>query len=206
MAVSFEQATQDIIAAGRWIDGQGFAPATAGNYSMRLHSGDVAVTVSGAHKGHLSPAQIMRVDLEGAALDEKKPSAETLLHTGLYQMYPGVHAILHTHSVPCVVLSRLLAGETELVLEGYELLKAFPGIETHETRVAVPIFENSQDIAALSLEVSACLKNIQNVPVYIIRGHGLYGWGKDMAEALRVIEAAEVLFSCELAMRQIRQG
>ena len=132
MAVSFEQATQDIIAAGRWIDGQGFAPATAGNYSMRLHSGDVAVTVSGAHKGHLSPAQIMRVDLEGAALDEKKPSAETLLHTGLYQMYPGVHAILHTHSVPDVVHvmanGRIIkSGPKELALEleekGYDWVK-----------------------------------------------------------------------------------
>ena len=42
-------------------------------------------------------------------------------------------------------------------------------------------------------------------PAYLIRGHGLYGWGRDIAEAERVIEAAEWLAACEVAERSMRR-
>ena len=33
---------------------------------------------------------------------------------------------------------------------------------------------------------------------YLIRGHGLYTWGKDMTETYRRLEAWEFLLDCEL--------
>ena len=91
---SLDQAAAEIIAIGRRLDTRGLAPATAGNYSMRLDDGSIAVTVSGAHKGRLSEAQVMRVNAGGASLDGKKPSAETLLHTMVYAVDPGAGAVL----------------------------------------------------------------------------------------------------------------
>jgi methylthioribulose-1-phosphate dehydratase len=38
----------------------------------------------------------------------------------------------------------------------------------------------------------------------MIRGHGLYGWGRSIAEAERVIEALEWLAEAELAERRFR--
>jgi methylthioribulose-1-phosphate dehydratase len=46
-AASFADAKRAIVAAGRRLDGKGWAPATAGNYSMRPDDGDFAITVSG---------------------------------------------------------------------------------------------------------------------------------------------------------------
>jgi methylthioribulose-1-phosphate dehydratase len=40
------------------------------------------------------------------------------------------------------------------------------------------------------------------IPAYLIRGHGLYGWGATMAEARRVVEATEFMISCELELRR----
>ena len=38
---------------------------------------------------------------------------------------------------------------------------------------------------------------------YLIDGHGLYAWGRDMAEARRHLEAFEFLLGCELELRKL---
>ena len=197
MSLSFEQAAQRIIKAGNRLDTMNFAPATSGNYSIRIGDNEMAITISGAHKGQLSPEQIMRVNLDGNPLEEKKPSAETLLHCQIYKKHPHISAILHTHSVANTVLSRVASCD-EIILDGYELLKAYPGIKTHETTIHLPVFENTQDMVALSDDVEKVLNEKPDTPAYVIRGHGIYGWGADMDEAERVIEATEFLLACEL--------
>jgi len=204
MGISLDEAIEAIIASGQRLDARGLAPATAGNYSVRLGDGRIAVTVSGRHKGRLGRDDVMLVDTDGIALEGKKPSAETALHTVVYRLYPQVNAVLHVHSVPVVALTRHLPGASEVVLRGYEMLKAFPGITTHEITVGIPIFENSQDIAALAREVERSGKT--QAPAYLIRGHGAYGWGKDLEEAERVIEGLEHLLSCEIEAIRLRTG
>src|SRR5581483_408308 len=154
MAISFAEAVEAILASGRRLDARGLAPATSGNYSVRLADGRIAVTVSGRHKGRLTRDDVMLVDADGNALEGKRPSAETALHTVIYRLFPGVDAVLHVHSVPVVALTRYLPEANGIRLAGYEMLKAFPGITTHETVVDVPIFENSQDVPTLADEVA----------------------------------------------------
>ncbi len=203
MTISFEKAVQDIIKAGNRLDRMNLAPATSGNYSIRTNDNEMAITVSGAHKGQLEPHQIMRADLDGKPLEDKKPSAETLLHSVLYKAYPDVNAILHTHSVACTVLTRL-SSDDALTLSGYEMLKAYRGVETHDVSVSLPIFDNTQDMVDLSARVESMLRAKPETPAYLIRNHGIYGWGKDMAEAERVIVATEMLLSCEMHIKQIK--
>lgn len=209
MVTPLDAAMEAIIASGRRLDARGLAPATSGNYSVRLGDGRIAVTVSGRHKGRLSRDDVMLVDSDGVALEDKKPSAETALHTVIYQLYPQVNAVLHVHSVPAVALTRHLPQASELALDDYEMLKAFPGITTHAMRVNIPIFENSQDIASLAREVAEKVgQRLRNgpaqAPAYLIRAHGAYGWGKDLEEAERVIEALEHLLSCEIEAIRLR--
>lgn len=194
----FDVAASAIIAAGSRLDRAGLAPATAGNYSVRLPDQTIALTVSGAHKGRLESGQVMRASPDGVALDGKRPSAETLLHCLIYAVDPTAGGVLHTHSVTGVVLSRALAGAQAIVLDGYELLKVFPGVETHATRVAIPLVENSQDMMAMA-ETLRPLLAAQDpiIPAFYIRGHGLYAWGRTLAEAENVVEAVEYLLACE---------
>ena len=56
-----------------------------------------------------------------------------------------------------------------------------------------PIFENSQDIARLAEQVEALLNRDPAVHGFLLRRHGLYTWGKDLAEAKRHIEILEFL-------------
>ncbi len=196
---------QEVIEAGQFLFAEGWSPATSSNYSARIDAQNLAITVSGKHKGRLKAGDIMVVDLQGNPVQSTlKSSAETLLHCVLYDWREDIGAVLHTHSVAATVLSRALAGKSELVLRDYELQKAFPGIDTHEGELRIPIFENTQDIDALSAESLAYLKQHPNTPAYLIRGHGLYTWGATMADTLRHIEAMEFLMACELKALSLR--
>lgn len=193
----FERYAERIIAASRDIYSRGWSPATSSNYSVRINDAACAITVSGRHKGELGLRDIMAVDLDGQPLMDRKPSAETLLHTQLYQREPGVGAVLHTHSVRATVLTMELPYLDTLVLQGYELLKAFTGITTHDTTVRIPVFDNTQDMVALAREVNARMDRDGTGVAYLIRGHGLYTWGDDLASCMRHLEALEFLLECE---------
>jgi methylthioribulose-1-phosphate dehydratase len=199
--MEWQAIAQSLIEAGGFLAAQGWAPATSGNYSARLADGTVAITASGRDKGQLTVDDIMVVDGDGKPLQTgQRSSAETLLHTSLYQAYPALGAVLHSHSIDCVTLSRWLLGRGQdgLVLTNYELLKAFPGITTHDGEVDIPIVANSQDMVALSRVVLDRLEALSMPVGYIIAGHGLYSWGATVAEARRTTEALEVLVSCAL--------
>lgn len=194
----------EIVAATRELSALGWTPATSSNFSMRLDDRHAAITVSGRDKGRLVASDIMVVDMAGKAVaTEHRPSAETLLHTQLYARYPDVGCVLHTHSHVQTVASRLYAAQGHVHLEGYELLKAFAGNQTHEMAVDVPVLANTQDMGELAEWVEALLDQ-QPMWGYLINGHGLYAWGKDMAEARRHLEAFEFLLSCELDLRRLQ--
>jgi len=192
-----------LIDVGRQVSAHGWVPATSGNFSALLDDDTIAITVSGCHKGHLNVADIMLVDMDGEPVDDRRPSAETLLHVWLYQWRDDIRAVLHTHSVRSTVLSRIADGE--VLLDGLEVLKAFDGIDTHETEIIIPVFPNDQNIARLAEQVGEYLIRHPEVPGYLIAGHGLYTWGTSISSALRHLEAFEFLFDCALEMRRLKQ-
>ncbi len=192
-----------LIDAGRFIDSKGWVPATSGNFSARLPDGNIAITVSGKHKGQLQLDDIMLIDSDANSLDGKKPSAETLLHTSLYKRFPAVQSVLHPHSINATLCSRLF--KSEIALEDYELLKALAGIDTHESRVVIPIFANDQNIPRLADQVEQYMDKHGAIYAYIIAAHGLYTWGGSVQETLRHLEALEFLFDCELRLHGCRR-
>lgn len=199
MAEEFEQRADELIRAGARLYELGLVPATSGNLSARLPGGELAITVSGRDKGRLRVEDIMRVDDRGRALDARRPSAETLLHTQIYRRFPEAAYVLHPHSPNATVLS--MALDDHLQLTGYELLKAFAGIDSHTATLTVPVFDNDQDIARLSEVVDRVLDGRDSVYGYLIRGHGYYTWGATPEEAMCYVEAFEFLFDCEWRRR-----
>ncbi|MGI0479623.1 methylthioribulose 1-phosphate dehydratase [Geminocystis sp. CENA526] len=204
-ALDLDFAIDSIIETANFLDSKGWTPATSSNFSQRLDDNYCAITVSGKHKGRLTPDDIMVVDLQGKPQDNKKPSAETLLHTTLYAKNSHIGSVLHTHSLNSTLLS-LLTENSAWRLEGYELLKAFNGISTHESSIELPIFANTQDIAFLAQQVLEYLD--KGIPCwgYLIRGHGVYTWGRDMEESLRHLESIEYLIQCELEIMRIKRN
>lgn len=202
MLPEFHQHADELIEAGRLLYSMGMVPATSGNFSAKLSDNNLLITVSGRNKGRLERGDIMLADARGNSLDGNMPSAETLLHVQIYDRFPDARCVMHPHSMNATLLS--LMAEGDIVLRDYEILKAFPGINTHECKVTVPVFANDQDMSRLSTAVETRMQDSEEVfHGYLIRGHGFYTWGNSVEDALRHVEALEFLFDCEMRRKEV---
>ena len=204
---NFLDRARQIAEAGRELAERGLTPATSSNFSMRLGPERAAITISGRDKGRLTERDIMVVDLAGKPVGtDARPSAETLLHTQLYARFPDCGAVLHTHSLAQTVASKLFARRGSIRFDNYELLKAFAGNSTHELPMDLPVYGNTQDMVALAAEIERDFDNGRAMHGYLIEGHGIYTWGRDMPETKRHLDAFEFLLQAELEILRLTGG
>jgi methylthioribulose-1-phosphate dehydratase len=202
----FKVSAEELADLARWAYRKGWAPGTSTNYSVRLPDAAVpavcAITSTGVDKEIIEPSDVLAVDRDGRPVNVHggKPSAETWLHLMLYETV-AAGAVLHTHSLPAALLSRLAADQGQLTLGGWELLKGLNGIATHACEVMLPIFPNSQDMRALAAQIKPRLRDAESCHGFLLAGHGLYAWGKDLREAKRHLEVFEFLLECEREVR-----
>lgn len=187
-----------LVALARHCHARGWSAATSGNFSIRVSELSFLITPSGFDKGLVGPEHLILVDEYGSPLDSGIPSAETLLHAQIYRRRPWVHCIAHTHSVSATMISRALAEEGRLTMTGFEIAKALSGVDSHEATVHLPIFANDQNIRRLADHIDVTIGGDPTIHGYLLVGHGLYTWGRDVTETRRHLEALEFLLDCSL--------
>ncbi len=197
----YEAAVDGLRRVGSYFFARGWSVGTSSNYSVVIGRNplELLVTASGKDKGNLARADFVRVAADGrpSLPGQPKSSAETLLHV-VAAARGDVGAVLHTHSVWATILSDRFFSQGGLEIEGYEMLKGLEGIRTHQSKLWVPIFDNTQDIPILAEQVQQHFVSADRPPFYgyLIRRHGLYTWGQTLDEARRHVEIFEFLFEC----------
>lgn len=192
----------ELLDAIKFFNLQGWSPATSTNYSVRTkNSSEYIISRSGVDKSKFTLDDLIMINPNGEVLVPfKQPgiksSAETEIHTHLYQKYPKVNCVLHTHSVLGTVLSYMHAKDKELKFEGFEIQKGLEGNITHDLISRLPIVPNSQVMSDIIKDMDQHLTEKPSIHGFLIAGHGLYTWGKDLATAKRHIETYEFLFNC----------
>jgi len=174
---------------------RGWMLGTSGNISAVVERDPLrlAITTSGVDKGALTAGEIVEIDQRGYVVGGSGlPSAEGSLHLAIVRAR-GAGAVLHTHSIWSTILSDATVGDG-LGIEGYEMLKGLGGVATHDHREWLPILENTQDWAAAAPQVERILAQHPKAHGFLIRRHGLYTWGRDLAGARRQMEVLEFLF------------
>lgn len=194
--LSFETAAAGVVEMARYAGSRGWVPATSGNFSVRMDDRLAAVTATGADKANLTNDQVIAAEISGAK--HPRASAEAPLHLVRYAADPRIGAIAHIHSLPATLLSRRHEDSGYLTLEGWELLKAFAGVKTHETAIQIPILPNDQDTDRLAALFEERSDPESLCPGYLIAGHGLYVWGAGVKDTLRHMEAFDFLLSARL--------
>jgi methylthioribulose-1-phosphate dehydratase len=193
---------------GRDFHARGWVLGTSGNFSTVISRDPLklVITASSVSKGDIRPSDVLTIGANGVltggsgksgksgklAKAVARPSAETALHVAVARSQ-GAGAVLHTHSVWSTILSELYGAERGLRFSGFEMLKGLEGVRSHEHSEWVPILENDQNIPALALRVEAALKEWPSIHGFLLRGHGLYTWGDDLAQARRHVEIFEFL-------------
>ena len=196
MSDKFAQTASGLAAIAADFYQRGWVLGTSGNLSAVVEREPLrlAITPSGADKGGLQTDQILLIDDRGSVISDHpaRPSDECPLHIRIAKER-GAGAVLHTHSVWSTMLSNLYFEDGGLAIEGYEMLKGLDGVKTHEHREWLPILENSQDMLELADRLADNLRQFPQAHGFLLRRHGLYTWGKDLAQAKRHVEILEFL-------------
>lgn len=205
-----KSACEKLMALGKDCYLRGWSLATSSNYSILISKSPplLLMTASGKDKGNLKNSDFVILEAETGSIiraglaDQKqdeplKKSAETDLHLVLAKDF-NAGAVIHTHSIWASLLSEKHAYKGKISFQGYEILKALHGVNTHEVEIDLPIFQNSQNIKVLADLVKSSKDRISHG--FLLQGHGLYTWGKSFEEAKTHLEALEFLL--ELKGRQ----
>jgi L-fuculose-phosphate aldolase len=91
--------------AGRTLYARGLLGPTDGNFSARVGARYLLCTPSGAHKGRLTPDELLKLTLDGRVVSApagRRPSSELKMHLAIYRLRPEVPCVVHAHP-PCAV-------------------------------------------------------------------------------------------------------
>lgn len=181
-----EQLKQAVYEANMELPRRGLVTYTWGNVSgLDRETRLMVIKPSGVSYEELTPDQLVVLKLDGSVVEGKlNPSSDTKTHLKLYNAFPELGGIVHTHSphavawaqagrdLPCygtthadyfygpVPCARSLTEEE--VREDYEADTGDVIVETFRERRISPVF----------------------VPAVLCRNHGSFTWGKDAAQAV----------------------
>jgi methylthioribulose-1-phosphate dehydratase len=187
-------AAGEIVDAARSFWSRGWALGTGGNFSVRIVRDPLRLALSPTHadKGRLEIDDVLEIDENGRVLRGRgQPSGESAIHLAIVRARDA-GAVFHTHSVWGTLASERFADQGGVTISGYEMLKGLGRVSTHEHAEWLPIVDNSQDVQHLARSIETLLERPE-LHGFLIRGHGLYTWGEDPAEARRHVEILEFL-------------
>jgi len=176
---------------------------TWGNVSgIDREQGLFVIKPSGIEYDKLTAADMVVVDLQGNKVEGAyNPSSDTATHVELYNRFPEVGGIVHTHStwatswaqagrdVPCYGTTHAdyIYGEVPCVRN----LTAEEIAENYEKNTGILIADEFERLG----------KDYQAVPAVLCKYHGPFTWGKDAADAVHnavvLEEVAKMAARCE---------
>ena len=189
---------------------KGLMAGWSGNASLRLGISPqrLLITSSGSPKGFLQAHDMLIIDLQGKKMAGKaNPSSESRLHTLLYERFPQIAAILHTHPP---FLQALELALRERWLEYHDLKQHFLNVKLYESELWRPhlAFAEACPPGSPQLAYSAAEAILQNeektaealcLPLAIwLPGHGLCAAGKKLLDCLCLTEELEHLAQTQL--------
>lgn len=185
----------------RVMNSLGHNPATSGNYSLRSKTTpEIAlVSESGIDKSKFTEDNFLPIYYNKREMHAdykntgRKSSDETDIHLTIYQITKA-NCVLHSHMLDALLFADLFKGLPYATIEGLELLKGFKGIKTHDLKINIPVFDNTQDIALLAEQIKPAILAQENNYGLLLRGHGVYVWGDSVEEAKRHLEVFEYIF------------
>jgi len=157
---------------------------TWGNVSgIDREKGIIAIKPSGVEYDNMTVDDIVLLDMTGRVIEGRlKPSSDTPTHVALYNAFPELGGICHTHSPYATIWAQAGMGIPPLgTTHGdyfYGEIPCTRDMTEEEIRT-----DYEANTGAVIIET---FKNINpvDIPAVLVRNHGPFTWGKTPAEAV----------------------
>jgi L-fuculose-phosphate aldolase len=168
----------------------GMITPTGGNVSVRIPDQEDAflITPTMLYKGSLKPELIVKINRKGRPHERRqRPSIETKVHLAVYEAFPEIEAVIHSHAKLCTAIG--LIGGSILPIT----VDAVPFVNT---RIVPYCFSGSPELCEGVVEA------LQHSPAALLQNHGLLTVGWTLRQAanrtMAIEEVVQVMLACKL--------
>ena len=175
---------EQVLAANLALPIHGLAKLTWGNASgIDRSRGLVAIKPSGVPYEQLTAEEIVLVDQDGEVVEgRRRPSTDTPTHLVLYEAFPDIGGIVHTHSTWATAWAQ---AQREIPLLGTTHADFSPhpvplsrGLSEEEIATG---YERATGVALVE---AVAQRGPVELPAALARGHAPFTWGRDPAAAV----------------------
>lgn len=157
---------------------------TWGNVSgIDRQQGIVVIKPSGVAYEALSAENMVVLDLEGNVLEgELKPSSDTATHLALYQAFPDIGGIVHTHSPQATAWAQ--AGKAIPALGTTHADYFYGHIPCTRALTDEEIATDYEHNTGLVIVETIGSQDAMAIPGIIVKEHAPFSWGSDADQAV----------------------
>lgn len=176
---------------------------TWGNVSgFDKNSGIFAIKPSGLSYDQMGPDDMVLVNLQGKIVEGRwRPSSDTLTHLVLYQTFPTIGGITHTHSVNAVAFAQ--AGRSIPAL-GTTHADYFYGDIPCTRKLTKKEVETAyeENTGRVIVETISNHYSPEILPGILVKNHGPFAWGQDAKESVHNAVVMETI--AEMAIKTLQ--
>jgi len=183
---SFDQLKQRVYECNMALPKHGIVIFTFGNASaIDRQAGVVAIKPSGIAYHNLRPEDIVVLDLAGKTIDGSlRPSSDTDTHLVLYEQFPGIGGIVHTHSTYAVAWAQAARPIPLLGTTHADFLHVdVPCTDFLSGEMVDGEYERETGRQILKTFASLALSP-REVEMVLVAGHGPFTWGTTPEKAV----------------------
>ena len=179
-----EQLKKDVLKANLALPKHGLVTFTWGNVSgIDRNKGLIVIKPSGVSYDELRAEQLVVVDMNGERVEgDLRPSSDTATHVVLYNAFPEIGGVVHTHSSWCTSWAQSGRGIPAL---GTTHADYFYGkISCTRQMTSSEIQEDYEANTGHVIVETIGDRNPLHIPGILVNTHGPFTWGTDAQNAV----------------------
>ncbi len=198
-----EQLKKAVLEANLELPKKGLVTYTWGNVSgIDRESGLIAIKPSGVEYDVMTAEDIVLIDLTGKVVEGKlKPSSDAPTHVALYNAFPEIGGVTHTHSRWATAFAQAGMG---IPAYGTTHADYFYG-EIPCTREMTKDEIQSEYEANTGTVIIEAFKDLNPnyIPAVLVKNHAPFTWGKSAAESVHNSVVLEEVAMMAIQCRQL---
>ena len=209
MALSFPDLREQVWRANLGLVRAGLVTLSFGNASgVDRDAGVLIIKPSGVPYDVLRPEQLVVISLEDGRVAEGnlRPSSDTPTHRILYNRYPDIGGVVHTHSTQATAWAQ---AHREIPALGTTHADHFHGAVpvTRQLERGEVEGEYERETGAVIIETLDRLGlSAVEMPAALVASHGPFTWGHDAEDAVANATALEAVAAMARATFQLNPG